>query len=48
MLPLEVQWFIIFSSITLFVFLYLIFDWIVIDYHLDKKDTKNRSKLNID
>lgn len=45
---LEAQWCIIFSAITLLVFVYLILDWVVIDNYLDKRDIKNRGKLNID
>ncbi len=45
---LEVQWCIIFSVITLLVFFYLIFDWVVIDYYLDKKDKKARRKSSVD
>jgi F0F1-type ATP synthase membrane subunit b/b' len=40
MLPLDLQWLIIFGSITFLIFLYLLLDWVVIDNLLDKRDKK--------
>jgi hypothetical protein len=44
MISLDLQWLIIFGSFAFLVFLYLVFDWVVIDNYLDKRDIKNRGK----